>query len=663
MKPELLTPHLQFHDDEVGQGYFARLGYFHAGVSAGKFCRYSGLDRGDFRSGTMSFSELTAALSGTSVQSVFLNTLRQDADDTLHLRGERLGLPMVRRTFVGYCPCCLREDVEGNPTMGDGAMRLRWAWLLRPIVACPVHGVALTMIRAPDAVSAFDLGRLFAQQGIQVKEMTPTIALTSGELQTYVIKRVEGETSGPSWLDGQALWPAVKLCEMLGALIEDGPNARTSEYTEQEWARVGNIGYKTCQGGTDAILGALAALRVSAGASSGRAGPQAVYGFVYNWLKHSARAKEFGFFRDILREAIVENFATSPGEVIFGEKITERRVHSVNSLVNKTGINRYRLYRLMRKTGMIPETAEEGAFNQWVFPAEDGERLIERIENSVSQNKVQHVLGCSKTHAEQLAHHGLITSIVAISEGGVGQTQGYFNHDDLAEFMDTVLSRAKNWSAEEDGFVNLTKAAKGRSSTAEILRWHLEGKLSGTRLIAGRARLDHLRFDLALLRKLVDQSRGYGLHRLTSVALILGVNIDAVKKLIDKKAGGPWLATAPQSATRSLHGQAYVSDGELDKFQGKYLTLALIGRLTGLHYRAAQRLLEKRDIQPALDPSWLGARIYRREQVSSLLLEYDAPQMATAGCKARAENTAHLASDKPLFRENTISSESDEAHL
>ena len=165
------------------------------------------------------------------------------------------------------------------------------------------------------------------------------------------------------------------------------------------------------------------------------------------------------------------------GEVILGHEITERRVHSVNSLVSKTGINRFRLYRLMRKTGLIPETADEAAFNQWVFPAEDGERLIARILNSVPQNKVQHVLGCSKTHAEQLSLHGLITSIVPISEGQVGQTQGYFNHNDLDDFRAFVHRRDPAGISTVNcpepgcltGFTDLTTC--GSTSRSSVILW------------------------------------------------------------------------------------------------------------------------------------------------------------------------------------------------
>lgn len=127
MTSEALTPHLPFHDDEVSQGYFARTGYFHAGVPVGTFCRYAELGRVDFRNGTETFAARMAALAGDRAEEIAHNTLRVLSDDVLQLRGERLGLPVVRRTFVRFCPQCLREDAEGHPEVGSGSQRFRWA--------------------------------------------------------------------------------------------------------------------------------------------------------------------------------------------------------------------------------------------------------------------------------------------------------------------------------------------------------------------------------------------------------------------------------------------------------------------------------------------------------------------------------------------------------
>lgn len=249
MTPDRLTPSLPFHDDELSQGHFARLAYLHAGVNAARFCRYAGLDRADFRHGTGRFIELMAAISDVPDRDLSMNAICRLSSDALQLRGEMLGMPVVRRTTARFCQQCLREDEENDPQLGDGALRQRWSWLLRPVVCCPVHSEILTELSAPDPVNAFDLSRLLVQNDVDLVNLPSPGHLTPGVLQKYVVERMSGVTGASEWLDGQGITDGVKASEVLGALIEAGPNAAISTFSEVDWARVGNTGHGICGGG------------------------------------------------------------------------------------------------------------------------------------------------------------------------------------------------------------------------------------------------------------------------------------------------------------------------------------------------------------------------------------------------------------------------------
>ena len=659
MTSEALMPQLPFHASEVGQGYFVRSGYYHACVPVSSFIRYAQVDRVDFRNGTAAFVDRMAALAGLQAEDISFNTLSTISDDLLLLRGEQLGLPVVRRTFVRFCPQCFREDGEGHTDAGSGVQRFQWVWLLRPVVICARHRVVLAELPAPDAVKAFDLQKLIAEQDFKLPKTPQDGTTDPGPLQTYVEDRLWGTKTAAAWLDGQGIAPSSKACEMLGALVEGGPGAPIGSYSELDWARAGDTGFQICSRGPEAILNVLGQLRIRAGRSSGRAGPQAAYGFLFNWLNCTQRSKDFGPLRQIVRDAIVDNFAIGPGEIILGEEISQRRVHSVNSLVAATGINRFRLYRVMRKTGIIPETADTVAFNQWVFPAHEGERLITRIQNSIPLNQVKHALGCSTTQAEQLAQHGLITSVVPISEGRVGLTRGHFNRNDLSALLTEVLLHTVVTEVEEEGYIDLTAAARPLSSTAEILRWHLDGKLTATRLLSGTPRLDHLRFNKVAVRALVTERRSPDLRRLTSVAIILGIRLDAVKRLIAPQNGGPWLAKASAHLCAELDGGAYVSLAEIERFLAEYATLAVIARQVGIHACAVKRLLRQRNIQPRFDPVWLGSHIYRQSDVAGFMAEHVAIDSPENTCGNHAVSNRKAAD----FDENGMFGESDDVIL
>lgn len=253
---------------------------------------------------------------------------------------------------------------------------------------------------------------------------------------------LENELKFP-WLDGQTVSQAAKVWEMLGCLVADGATADIINYTDADWARVGDVGFEVASRGPEAILEALARIRVNSGRTSGRAGPQAVFGKLYTWLGSSALRAQAGPICDIVREAVISNFPVGPGELVLGEVVKTRGVHSANTLINKTGRNRLRFYKLLTKLGYIPDTRDAIATNQFVFPAEEVERVVERIENSVRLNQVRHILGCSRTNAETLAAAGIVVSVVPMTEGeGVGVTVGTYNRDDLNGLLDDICKWA-----------------------------------------------------------------------------------------------------------------------------------------------------------------------------------------------------------------------------
>jgi len=153
--------------------------------------------------------------------------------------------------------------------------------------------------------------------------------------------------------------------------------------------------------------------------------------------------------------------------------------------------------------------------------------------------------------------------------------------------------------------------------------------------------------------------RGPDLHRLPSVAVILGIRLDAVKKLIVPGGGDPWLARARAGLCARLDGGAYVSLAEIEKFQLEYATMAMIARTVGIDNRTVQRLLEHRNIHPVYDTLWLGSRIYRRFDVAGFMVDFS----GTGEPEEFSENPAVLDQKAADFAENGLLGESDDVVL
>jgi len=652
-----LQPFAAYHDDELAQGFFARLGSFHADVSASRFCSFVDMDRVAFRNGTDSFIDLMAELSGVERERLSCNTVRLLEDGSFLLRGETLDMSVLRRTQVQYCPECLRSDMMETGYHGAGLFRQRWIWQLRPVVTCPVHCVELIAIDAQYGVDAFNLEKLIEPSGMDSVSIPLPVSRAPGGLQDYVIRRMQGAPNLSSWLDGQKVTEGVRACEMIGSLLVDGPQAVIKDYSAGDWATVGDAGFEVCSKGAEAIKDALRTVRINSGRTSGRTGPQAVFGHLYNSIKKTEREGGLGPIVDVLRDAIVENFAIGAGETVLGKVISERKVHSVNSLASATKTHKFRLYRLARTMGMI---ADQRAFNQCVFPAEEAENLIAQIENSVPQKLVMGLLGCNITQVDHLVRNDFIRSITPISEGKVGQMRGNFNRDDLKEFLDRVCQELPVILSETEGYISLSRASRMRTDTGQVMGWVLDGKLPKTYLLHGVKRLDHLRFFHADVTSQIDEAQDHDYQRLFAVSLMLGASLNAIKRLTSRKNGAPLLVLVDPKKCKNLAGSAYVSAAEIERFKAKYLTSGLVGREFGVNSASARRTLKQAGIVPVVDPALFKTFVYLREDVLSVASVFAAHQPLTT---RDPNETCQTMDAEQIFDESSKTGESDASIL
>lgn len=480
-------------ESELTQAYFARTGRLHALADVNTFLRYTGLDPEEFRIGSDAFIDRVAELTGADRTLLARSTLkshgntRSPRDGTMTLHGQPLSARLVRRNVVKVCPVCLLEDQGTDEPAGPGQWALRTHWLFQPVVVCPVHHVPLVPVKTGGGVLAFDLAQAFMRTGFDPRRWRDDgIRRPPGGLQTYVLDRLRGAAAAFPWLDDQTLSQAVRSCEMIGSLVGDGPEPNIGAYDEADRARVGDIGFAIAAHGHAAILAELTRIRMTSGRTSGRAGPQAVFGQMYRWLTRSDLRAEAGPITDVLREAIVRNFPVGPGDMVLGAPVEKRLVHSANSLASRTRASRKRLYRQLEKVGLIPGDVDGVALNQHVFPADEAERILERIENAVPLKELHHVLGCSKMTAARLAVTEMVASVVPMQpKESVGLTMGTFNRDDLCKLLDAAWHRATPADNPPEGYLPFARACR-RCTSVALVSWQRDGHFHGTATSTGR---------------------------------------------------------------------------------------------------------------------------------------------------------------------------------
>ena len=81
-----------------------------------------------------------------------------------------------------------------------------------------------------------------------------------------------------------------------------------------------------------------------------------------------------GPIRDLLREHILQTTAVDLGDMVLGQEVTERRVHSAYSLFIATTLHRKRHRKILVRLGIAPNNYGDLAYNRLVFPVADTER-------------------------------------------------------------------------------------------------------------------------------------------------------------------------------------------------------------------------------------------------------------------------------------------------
>ncbi len=102
-------------------------------------------------------------------------------------------------------------------------------------------------------------------------------------------------------------------------------------------------------------------------------------------------------FRRILRDHLVETSPLGPGDELMGEPVTVRRLHSVRTAGQATGIDQRRMRRMLAEAGIVADAAE-GTCDGWeTFDAAAAQPILDDLtaltHRNMSPNKATHSEG------------------------------------------------------------------------------------------------------------------------------------------------------------------------------------------------------------------------------------------------------------------------------
>lgn len=90
-----------------------------------------------------------------------------------------------------------------------------------------------------------------------------------------------------------------------------------------------------------------------------------------------------GPIRDLLRGHILQTTAVDLGDMVLGQEVTERRIHSAYSLFIATTLHLKRHRKILIRLGIAPDNCGDLDYNRLVFPVTDTERICRDLMSAV----------------------------------------------------------------------------------------------------------------------------------------------------------------------------------------------------------------------------------------------------------------------------------------
>lgn len=580
------------------------------GVSA--FCTDLGLDFMGLRDCNPAAVARLAQLLGVSPSAFDAGIVRREGNDYT-IRGERLLKPSLRRDRIHVCPACLADDIANSSLPPSASAYCRSHWQLDAIRCCPHHELELIEIPSVLDAHARDFAAQVEPQLVGLHGL-PFRAISRSEtlFQQYLLARLDGNAPPTEFLDELEFHAASRLCEILGVTLWLGESRKLNTLSNREWLRAGELGFSFARYGRGGIRSALSELqRVFAYSRSGNDGPQAVLGRVYKWLAFGCEDAAFDPVRDLFREYIVESMPIGTGEMLFGEAVQRRKLHSVRTASLETGAHPKQLRKVLLALGALrPEDAEHP--DAWsLFDADAHSGLLEDVREAMPLRVASNYIGAGRVQGRLLFEGNYIRPFVFKSDEN-GLREHLFSKRELDAFLLRLFERAEI-AADNDQFVSIPTAAKrANCSSKEILDLVMSGQIESRRL-PGPATFMSLLVDYLEVRSKVRGEYAGEVTAQEATALIRTADV-ATRALI--KAGVLPTRTAINPKNRCP--VEVISLTAIEEFRRTYCTSGEISRDIGIGPRRIERIIREHCIQPELPRERYRVSFYRRSQLAGI---------------------------------------------
>ncbi len=531
---------------------------------------------------------------------------QQIGSGTRSFRGHTFPTKSLQTPVMRGCAHCLREDFETT-----GAMKMRGHWLVPHVTVCVVHQTALVPLwREASPLKRFDSAPRLA-------DLTPEIL--AGELDgaprkllpfdRWLEGRLAHTEFAETWLDDLPLHAACNFCYLLGSAqlrLEDIPQSRM---TPEDRPILYEMGFQVARHGKDDILATFDALQRKPGAPHD--GPKAIFPKLYDRLAYDYRDHpDYAPFRDLLRAHMLSTWPLGPGDELLGEPVKVRRLHSVRTAAQATGIDQRRLRKALAAAGIVRD-AEHGLPAAWeVFDAAAARPILENLTELITAKDMAAAINATRSQFNLLVEDGLLvpdldaSDVKAVWQPAQGQ-----------RFLDSLLTGAQQLRQAQHGWEHISKTVQRlQVRPAEIIEAIRDGRIKqvGNRMEWEGYAAVHLYHDevAAVLRKVPINAKSIEVFAKS-------VGIGQPSKLMHMIEDGLVQTTTLKNPVTKA-AQAYFTPDDENYFRARYVTPKLMAKVYGATWQSLVRQLRGAGVEPLGGRGGPYGQVYLREETDRI---------------------------------------------
>lgn len=526
---------------------------------------------------------------------------------TFTLNGQRLVGLMLERQRPVACPLCLVEDMENGRYAPEIDAFARPEWSITSYRTCTMHNVATIPIApVPQPSLTHDFAVLVRQNLAEIRRLaSDPERRQASAFEHNLLARVLGSPVESNWLNSLGFSASARACELFGAVLNFGTRFNMRQLSPADWARAGAAGFDLLKAGIETVRDFLLNLQ-RAPALGATSGPQQMFGRIYQWLEFGSDDRDLEPVRTMLRDHIVETLPVGPGDIVLGQPVQQRRLHSIRSAALQHGVHQVTARKILTLAGIAPAERGELSDDRILFAPDPADALLERVARGIPAKEIHSYLDVSRTHMKHLIERRDIRPILDIDG-----LEALYDTADLDAFIDRVAAKADVVDQPTPDQVPLTEAVKRACcGVGEVLDLVWSGRLKWVgRLAAGRG-YGALLVSLGEVKVMTELPPPDGV-----VANFITSDFGIPHRAILEMVRRGFLPTVDAINPKNRCPMKVIPATDYNRFKANYVSLRDLSRASGKWSRHIIPEMESIGVVPLPEWTSLGAYIYRREEL------------------------------------------------